>query len=186
MQSLWLIIVVFFLIVLILPIFSKAYVTFDFLNNIGVISLYIFCFKIITYKAKFQKFKLVIFTSKDEKDIEVQVSQKQMRFLKQMSVQLKEKLILKDISFYSRIGLYDAFNTAIVTGLFSSLVSAFMGYVKNAKKSSTVNMINNPNYNGHNLTIAFKIRFFITIFDVIYAILMSFIIIKRSEKYERV
>ena len=110
MQSLWLIIVVFFLIVLILPIFSKAYVTFDFLNNIGVISLYIFCFKIITYKAKFQKFKLVIFTSKDEKDIEVQVSQKQMRFLKQMSVQLKEKLILKDIlldymSCYNPMGI---------------------------------------------------------------------------------
>lgn len=186
MQSLWLIIVVFFLIVSILPIFSKGYVTFDFLNNCGVISLYVFCFKVLTYKIKFEKFKLVVYTSRNEKDIQIQVSQKQMRFLKQMSVQLKQKVILKNVTFYSRIGLNDSYHTAIVTGIISSFVSAIMGYIKNIKKSAVMEMINNPNYNGKNFIIVCKFRFFITLFDVLYALIMSFIIVKRSEKYERI
>lgn len=186
MQSLWLIVVVFFLIIAIIPIFAKAYVTFDFLNNIGVISLYVFCFKVITYKAKFEKFNLVLYTNKGKTDVQVEVSSKQLRFLKQLSAQLKQKIILKNLSFYTRFGLLDAYATAIVTGIFNSLISAFMGYIKNTKKSAKMQIFNNPNYNGSNFTIVCNVKCFVTLFDVIYSLLMSFIIIKRSEKYERV
>lgn len=186
MQSLWLIIVVFFLIILIMPFFAKVYISFDFLNNFGEVSLYLFCFKILTYKTKFENYKLMVYTSKDQKDIELQVSKKQMRFLKQMSVQLKEKIILKNISFYSKIGLNDAFNTALVSGSINSLISAIFGYIKNTKETAKINIVNQPMFNCKNFIIKLNASFFITVFDVIYAILMSFIIIKRSEKYGKI
>lgn len=186
MQSLWLIIVVFFLVLLIMPIFAKAYFSFDFLNNLGVVSLYILFIKIIAYKITFKNGQVVIYTSKNKKEIELRVSDKQLRFLKQLSVQLKEKVILKSVVFFSRIGLNDAFKTALGTGLFNSVVSGIMGYIKNTKKSAKMQIVNNPLYNGQSLTITVKVHCFVTIFDAIYSLIMSFVIIKRSEKYERV
>lgn len=186
MQSLWLIIIVLFLILFIVPIFAKLYFSFNVLDNLGAISLYIFFIKIIAYKIKYESGQIVVFTSKHEKDIEIQVSNKQLRFLKQLSVQLKQKIILKKVIIYSRIGLNDAANSAILTGVFNSIVSCFVGYVKNIKKSAKFYVLNNPNYNGYNFTFSSTISCSITIFDVIYALIMAFVIIKRSEKYERV
>ena len=186
MQSLWLIFIVFFLILLILPIFAKAYISFDFFNNLGAVSIYILFFKIMAYKIKYENKQIVVFTSKNQKEIEVEVSNKQLRFLKQLSVQLKQKIILKNVTFFSRIGLGDAFNTAIGTGLLNVVVSSFMGYVKNIKKSAKMKIINNPNYNGNGFMVSCVICCFITLFDLLYSIFMSLIIIKRSEKYERI
>ena len=186
MQSIWFIILLFFLILFIIPIFAKAYISFDILKNLGTVLMYILFFKIISYKIRFQKGQIVVYTSKDKQEVELKVSDKQLRFIKQMSVQLKEKIILKNVIMYSRIGAGDASNTALATGLFNALVSCFMGYVKNTKKTAKMQIINNPNYNGYDLTISAKVCCFITIFDVLYALIMSFVIIKRSEKYERV
>lgn len=186
MQIVWHIVVVFFLLLLIIPIFAKAYAYYDVLNNIGVISLYVFFIRVIAYKVKINKGLIVFYTEKNRKEIEVKVSNKQLRFLKQFSVQMKEKVILKNITIYSRIGLNDAYNTAIGVGLFDTVLSGFMGYLKNLKPSIKTRLMNYPEYNSSRLTAAAQITGFITILDVLYALLMSFIIIKRSEKYERV
>lgn len=186
MQSLWLIIIVFFLILLIVPIFSKVYVYFDFLNDSGNVSVYLFCFKMLNYKIKFEDYRLIVYTSKDQKDVELQVSKKQMRFLKQMSIQLKEKVVLKNIKIFFRIGLNDAFNTALVSGTITSLISAIFGYIKNTKQTAKISIFSEPNFVDKNFITELKIDLFITTFDVLYAIIMSFLIIKRSEKYERV
>lgn len=186
MQSLWLIIIVFFLVLLILPVFVKAYVSFDFLHNLGVLSLYIFFIKILTYKIKYEKGDIVVYTNKNKKEIEVKVSNKQLRFLKQLSVQLKQKIILKKINIFSRIGLNDASSTALCIGLFNILASIIVGYIKFSKKSAKMIINSNPNYNGSNFTISIVASCFITLFDIIYSLIMSFVIIKRSEKYERV
>ena len=65
---------------------------------------------------------------------------------------------------------------------FARLESILKYGILSSKKAKEKNISFARNYNGYNFTIAFKIRFFITIFDVVYAILMSFIIIKRSER----
>lgn len=186
MQSMWLIIVVFFLLLLIIPIFAKVYFSFDVLNNIGAVSLYILCFKILAYKIKYKDKQIVVYTSKNKKDIEIQVSSKQLRFLEQLSVQLKQKIILKHVSFFSHIGMYDAYHTAIITGLYNAVCSGLMAYVKNTKKSVKFNVSSNPNFNGHNMIFSVVCTCFVTIFDILYSLIMSFLIIKRSEKYERI
>lgn len=186
MQIVWQIIVVFFLIVLILPIFSKAYVCYNVLDNNGVVSLYIFFIKIISYKIKIASGNIIFFTEKDKKQIELQVSTKQLRFLQQFSVQMKQKVIIKNITAFSKIGLNDAYHTALAVGAFNAFCSGVIGYLKNIKPSAKMRVYSNPEYNNLRLSFAFQITGFITIIDVIYSLIMSFIIIKRSEKYERV
>lgn len=186
MQIIWQIIVVFFLIVLILPIFSKIYIYYNVLDNIGVVSLYVFFIKIISYKAKITRGNIIFFTEKDKKQIELQVSTKQLRFLQQFSVQMKQKVIIKNITVFSKIGLNDAYHTALAVGSFNALCSGVMGYIKNIKPSAKMRVCNNPEYNKVKLSFAFQITGLITIVDVLYSLIMSFIIIKRSEKYERV
>ena len=186
MQIVWHIVIVFFLLLLIVPIFAKAYLYFDVLSNVGVISLYVFFIKIIAYKLKISKGYIILYTEKNKKQIEVQVSQKQLRFLKQFTVQMKQKVILKNVTAFSRIGLNDAYSTALGVGEFNVLYSSVMGYIKNLKPSAKMRVVNHAEYNGSKLTFAAQITGFVTIVDVLYAIIMSFIIIKRSEKYERV
>lgn len=185
MQSVWLIIVVFFFVLLIVPIFAKVYLSYDILHNVGTISLYVFFIRILTYKLKYIKNQIVVYTNKNKKDIEVKISNKQIRFLKQFSVQIQQKIIVKKVNIISRIGLNDAFYTALCSGLINVVSGMFVGYLKNIKKSAQFVIDTNPNYNGKNFTIAIVAKCFVTIFDVVYAILMSLSIIKRSEKYER-
>ena len=186
MQSLWLIVIVFFVIVLILPISIKLNISFDFLKNLGAVSLYIFFIKIISFKIKFEGKSLILYSDNNKKKINFKLSEGKKRFLTQLFVQIKEKVIIKDCTAISRIGLNDAMNSALLTGLFNSVVGILYGKIKTTKKSSNLKIISNPEYNGNYLAFCVYSHIFITIFDFIYAILMSFLITKRSEKYERI
>ncbi|MBQ7884920.1 MAG: DUF2953 domain-containing protein [Clostridia bacterium] len=186
MQIVWHVVIVFFLLLLIVPIFAKVYACFDVFGNIGAVSLYVFFIKIIAYKVRISDGKLIFFTEKNKKEVEVQVSQKQLRFLEQFGVQMKEKTIIKNINVYSRIGMQDAFATAMLSGAINVAISSVMGFIKNSKKSAKMTLVNIPEFNGRFLTMSLQVTGFITLVDILYAIVMSFIIIKRSEKYERI
>lgn len=186
MQSLWLIIIVFFLTLLIIPIFTNIHASFDIINNLGAISLFIFFIKIIAYKVRYQNGQIIVFSLHDSKDIPVQLSDKKLRFIEQLGVQIKNKIIVRSVTIYSRIGVRDACNTALLTGVVSALLSSFLGYIKNTKKSAKLKLVNIPDYNGSHMTLSANAKCYITLFDVLYALIMSFLIVKRSEKYERI
>ena len=69
MQSLWLIIVVFFLILIVVPIMTKIHASYDVFNNIGTFSLYIFFVKIFAYKVRIKNKNIVLLKQKDKKII---------------------------------------------------------------------------------------------------------------------
>lgn len=185
MHTFWLIITVFFLTLLIFPILIKVNASFNFLDNLGVVSLNIFFIKIFAYNIKFQN-GIVLYNEKSKKKINLKLSEGKKRFLKQFTIQIKEKIILKECTAISKIGLNDAMNTALLTGLFNSVVGALYGKIKTIKKSSRLRIISDPDYNGNCMYFCIYAQIFINIFDFIYAILMSFLINKRSEKYERI
>lgn len=186
MQSLVLIIVVFFLILFILPIFIKLHISYDLLNNLGTLSLYLFFIKIFALKLKFKGKNIVIITKKEQKEVETQLSDKQMRFFEQLSSQLKQKIIIRKLSAYSRIGVSNAHYSAVLTGLFNAVVSSVLASVKNIKKSAKIGVFSEPAYNENHLIFSIYCSAMTTIFDIVYSLFMSLAIIKRSEKYERV
>lgn len=186
MQNLWLIIVVFFLIMLIIPFFCKIHFSYDLLNNLGAISLYVFFIKIFAFKYKFKGKDIILISRKNRKEIETTLSKKQVRFFEQLTIQLKQKIVIRKLDVYSRIGVEDAMGSALLSGLFTSLTSIILAYIKNVKRSAIVGIKSEPDYNGKSLIFSIYGSIKITIFDIIYSIIMSLTIIKRSEKYERV
>lgn len=185
MQSLWLIIVVFFLIVLVLPLFVKIHISYNFLDNLGTISMYLFFIKIFAFKVKFKGKNIVLISYKNQKEIETAVSEGQMKFLKQLIIELRQKIIVRKMNAYSRIGFNDAYLSAVCTGLFNSIASGVFAFIKNAKKSAKFKVVSEPDYNGSAFTISFYFSISITLVDIIYSILMALALKKRSEKYER-
>lgn len=186
MQSLWLIILVFFLVILIVPIFLKAYLCYDLINNLGVISLYVFFIKIIAYKVKFDGKKIVLFTSSNEKEIPLEISKGKMRFIEQFGLQLKEKMVLKRVDVYSNIGATQADKSALMFSAFDIILCVVFCLIKNVKGYCKLNHFGNVSWNKQRFIFSMVSRSFITIFDLIYCAFMALIIIKRSEKYERV
>lgn len=186
MQSLLLIIVVFFLVLIIIPIFAKAHLSYDLIANLGTISFYIFFIKIFAYKIRFKNKNIIIITQKDKKEIETQLSDKQMRFLEQLTSQLKQKIVVRKIYTFARIGTGNAYSSAVITGLFNVIASSVLAKIKNIKKSARIGVFAEPSYNENHLIFSVYGSFMITIFDIIYSLIMSLAIIKRSEKYERI
>lgn len=185
MQSLWLIIVVFFLILLVVPLFAKLHISYDFLHNIGSLSIYLFFIKIVAFKMRLNGKNIVLISYNKEKELESAVSQGQIRFIKQLNSQLKQKIVVRKITAMARIGCSDAAISACASGLFNALVYSTLAYIKNIKKSAQMSVISEPDYNGKHLTMALYLSFAITIVDIIYALVMSIAITKRSEKYEK-
>ena len=184
MQSLWLIIIVFFVMLSILPIVCKVNLSYDLFNNLGVISINVFFIRVLLLKLRIENGKLCLYSGKSKKTLNIKLSEAKKRFLKQFSVQIKEKIIIKDCITSSIIGVNDAMNTALLTGAFNSIVGGIYAGIKIKKKSSDLKIISNPEYNGHCLSFCICMRVIITIFDFIYGLLISFLIVKRSEKYE--
>ncbi len=186
MQSLWLIIVAVLLLLIVMPIFTKIHVSYDVLGNMGAISLHVFFIKIFAYRIRIKNKNIVIITEKNKKEIETELSNTQMRFLEQLMVQFKQKIIVRKLLAHSRIGVNDAMNSALLCGLVQSVISSLFAYIKNTKKSAVCCVNTEPVYNGTCLIFSVYCSFALTLMDIIYSVLMSVMIIKRSEKYERV
>ena len=95
MQNLWLIVVVFFLVLIVIPINSKLHFSYDILNNIGTFSLHLFFVKIFAYKFRLNGKDIIIISKNNKKQIETKVSNKQIRFFEQLTIQLKQKVVIK-------------------------------------------------------------------------------------------
>ena len=161
------------------------HISYDVLSNLGTISFHLFFIKIFAFKVKFKGKNIVLISHKNQKEIETAVSQGQIRFLKQLIIELRQKVIVRKMNAYSRIGFNDAYLSAVCTGLFNSIAGGLFAFIKNAKRSAKLNIVSEPHYNGSVFTISFYFSISITLVDIIYSILMALALIKRSEKYER-
>ena len=126
----------------------------------------------------------MFYTSKNKMDVPLQISSGKIRFLEQLLIQLKQKVILKRIDLFSNIGINDAKNSAILAGFIQIVISTIFAKIKTQKMSAKLKHINNISYNQNRFTLALSGRLFITIFDVIYSSIISLLIVRRSEKYK--
>ncbi|MEG1948112.1 MAG: hypothetical protein RR140_00810 [Clostridia bacterium] len=167
----------------ILPFNFKIKFSYNFQENLGV-----FCFSFLKLKLKlflftFKKNTLIIKTKKHKKVIEFEVSQSQIKFIKQLSIQLKDKIKIKDLVAISHIGLGEAMESAILSGFINQLMCGLLAYVKNFKKSANMVIRSHTSFNKVKTEISAMCNFSISIFDILYSILMSFAITKRTDKY---
>lgn len=185
MESLYFLIPLFFILLIILPFYFKVKVCLNMQKQNGAISIHLFKIRLLLIRFKLQNQNIVIRKKKRKQEMEFQLSEKQVRFLQQFMVQIKDKIRIKYLHSFSKIGVSDALQTALINGAINSLISVAFAYIKNNKPHVSIYVCSFPAFNRNVFVITAESKLSITILDIIYAVIMSLIIIKRSEVYER-
>lgn len=174
----------FLIILIVIPITFKGKISYSILDNLGSVGIYLFNVKLFSFLFMLSGNKIIIKTKKMKKEIEIDVSGDQIRFVEQLLIQIKNKIYLKLVLIDSKIGIGDAFYSAIISGAIMNILLIFLNIVKNKKKYSNIEINNFTSFNETVMQITSIIRFSISIFDILYSLLMSMVITKRSDKYE--
>ena len=186
MESLYFLIPLFFVVIFVLPLLISVKLSVNLHNKIGVVSVHLFRFRLVLMLFRYENNKIIIKTKKKKKEMEMELTDKQKRFAEQFIVQMKNKINVRSIMAYTRIGTNDAFANSLISGFFNSVFASVLGYVKNNKKNAKIDVISYPAYNQELFVVCVCGKISFSIFDLLYSLIMSFTIIKRSEKYEGV
>ena len=172
------------LIILILNVMLviKIKIILDVYNYKMIISICVFGLKILTIKINILSLKYSINNSKKCKRLKLIIDKREKFFLKQIKTSMIDKLYLDDVILQSRIGFADSNNTAITNGIMSIICNILSIILVKNRKSARFLYENNVDFNNKIIYFKFKIKVYFTVFDMIFAIIMSFY--KRS-KYGR-
>ena len=181
MQSLWLLIPLFLFIIITIPIIIESRFSYNFEENVGFFSIKLWFFTLATISIKIKGKYLIIRTNNDAKQVEISLIGPEIKLLEQLTVQIKDKIKVKKLEFHSNIGNGDAFETALLSSMFSIIIGIVWGYIKNQKDTASIIINSYPNYAEKNFLISLLARVSISIFDLIYSFIMASIILKKSD-----
>lgn len=184
MESLILLVPLFFIILLVVPIPCTINIGINSVTKRATVNIRILKFRIALILFEVKGNDILLKTESHKEEVELKVSPNEVRFIEQFMVQIKQKLDVKKISFYSNVGIGDSFLTAMLNGFINLLVINIFSFIQSAKPHSTFILENNQDYNNKNLTITMIANISSSVIDIIYSFIMSLVIIKRREKYE--
>lgn len=181
MQSLWLLIPLFLILLFLLPFVFEVRLSYNIYKNMGTFSLKLWFIriKLLTFKIKGKK--LIVRSKNKAKQIEISLVGPEIKLIEQFTVQIKDKIKVKKLEFHSRIGTGDAFHSAILSSVISIFVSMIWGYVKNQKETTSINVMNHTAYKKKVFQVAILGRVSISLFDTLYSFIMASIIVKKSD-----
>lgn len=184
MDFLYLLIPTVLFIILFMPLFVGFKVTLDALTFSGVISIFLFKFKFHHFIYKFDGKKFV-FQEDGKDDGEFELSEQQMIFYKTLFSEVKDKTRLKTLFVFYNIGLNDAYRSAMTAGTVNAFLLIFFTAIKNQKPTASLGVYDTVSYNREVCEFAIKCRISVTIFDILYALLISYITSVREPKREK-
>lgn len=184
MESIYLLIPLFLLLVFTIPLIINIRLSFNLKNYTGIVSIYLFKIKIILVIFRLKDHNVIVHKKSKKSESEFELSDKQKRFFEQFIFQIKDKVNIKTLVSFTRIGTQDALVTSIYNGLINSLFAMIFGYVKNLKPYAKIDVVSYPAFNRELFLITLCGKISISFFDILYSFFMASMIEKRREKYE--
>ena len=175
MESLWLLIVLFFIFILIIPQVFKFYVAYNPLENKGLLILKLWFINILYFSFQIRPSGIIVRTRKKRKQIEYAFNDPTIKFYKDFSRQIQQKLKLKYVDLYSKIGTGDASQSAILGGMCNALYNAIGAKIKNKKKSCTVIINSHTEFKERVFDVSVFSNLSIALFDFIYCFIMAYL-----------
>lgn len=176
-----LIIPAFFILLFVFPIFIEVRLSFNPLENRGVIALFIFRKKIFYYMIEIHGKYIVLVNDKDTKMEELQFDSPQFEIIEEFMKQIKDKVRLKNIYVFYNIGTKDAFTSAMLCGLINQLITQIFIYLKSRKPTASLCIYDTVSYNRLICETALTGKVSISFFDIVYSFIYSVIINKRAK-----
>lgn len=187
MQSLWLIILTFFLVLIIIPIPIKIKGSYNLAKNKGILGFKVLWFKFRIFDFKFKNFTIQVKgkNAKETQEIEIVPTRDEIIYIQRLLAQFRDKLKIKLLFFKSVVGVGDAFASAMIAGELDILFSALFAFVKNFKQTTSLTSVSKVDYNKKVFKAKIVLNLSISIFDFMYCLLFSLIMTKRRLKNEQ-
>ena len=187
MQSLFWLFLLFFLILIVVPITINIKISYDPLKNKGVLGFRIFRFKVAFSSFKFKGLGIEVKTrAKKPQEVELKASRKDIIYLKRLIALFRDKLRIHNMFLDCKIGLEDAFQSAVVSGAINSVVCSLFAFVKNFKQTGSIKIKSKTEYNQKIFKIRINFKLSISILDLIYCLLFAFVNTRRTLKHEQI
>ncbi len=186
MDTLYYLIPTFVIFLCIFPLIIQLRVTFNLESLSGVICLYIFKIKVKYYAYEIKGKYIILSNEKQTKHKEIEFDPRQFIIVKIFKDQLKHKSRVKEMFVFYNIGLGDAFLTSMVCGAINNAVLIYFTNVKNRRPTASMGIYDTVSYNRQVFEVAGKGSVSISLFDVVYSLIMSVILIKRLSKGSKV
>lgn len=180
MQSLYFLIPVVIVVVLLFPLKFQVRLTFNLESLSGVLCLYVFKIKVKYYHYQIKGKNIILKNEKETRMKEFEFDEKQLIIADIFRKQVKNKARLKELFIFYNLGLGDAFESAMVGGLINTVFTIMFTTIKNSRPTASMGIYDTISYNREIFEIAGKGSISISLFDVVYSLIMSVILIKNK------
>lgn len=171
------------ILLLVFPIFVELRISFNPLENRGVIALFVFRKKIFYYFIEIHGRYITLVNDKETKTEELQFDSPQFAIIEEFTKQVKDKVRLKNIYVFYNIGTGDAFTSSLLCGLFNQVLNFIFVNLKSKKPTASLCIYGTVSYNRLICEVAVTGKVSISLFDIVYSFLYSVIITKRTKEY---
>lgn len=152
----------------------KVTVNFDLWANSLIIKVYLFNIRIIKLKIFIIGFYYQINNSKKLKKLRLFLTKEDKYLIMQIKKSILDKLYYNKFVLVGKVGLKSASDTAILSGIIYFLCSTIENIIKFKNSDSECLYNINQSYVKRSLEFFFSVNVFFTIFDLLFAIIMSF------------
>ena len=182
MENLYLTILLLIIFLMFVPIRVELRLTYNPFRNLGTFAPYLLGFSMGFSYFSFKGRGIYVVSKKSRKELVLAYTGPEVRFYNILNAQIANKFYLRTVELYANVGVGDAMKSAMLCSLIQSAACSVFGMIKNYKNESRVVVECNTAFNENIFQLAFLTRFSISIFDVVYSILMSVILNYRMEK----
>lgn len=179
-MNFYLLIPFFVILILFIPIKVHARFSFNLLDMSGALGLFLYKIK-LTHQLIWLEHKK-IFTMKDNEieRKEFDFESKEAIFFQKLIGEIKDKVRLKELTVNYNLGVGDAFESAMIGGSINAVLLSVMSVIKNSKPTASLGVYDTISYNREVCQFALKTTMSITLFDIVYSLLVSVILTKKT------
>lgn len=187
MESLYLLILLFFIIILVFPIGFNIRANYDCLNNEGMLCFKIWFIKVIIAKFCIKNKNIVLrINHKKKVEKEIELGEPAFKFIISFQNEMKNKIKLREIETVTKIGVGEADKSALVSTLVTDIILMFFARLKMNNPTCHFRNIPLTDFDNESLFLAISAKFSFSVQDIIYSFLASFLKTKGDLKYERI
>lgn len=184
MESLYLLILIFFIILITFPLGFKVKLFYSIKSNRGAIAIYFWKIKIKVIKAKFKGKQIYLVENHKKTEMEIELTEPQLKFLQFFNDEVKDKVKLKSVNGYLRVGIDNPFYASVLSAGLSDLVLAFFAFVKRNKTEANLTLKTHTSFTEFNCIGAFNIKISLSILDILYSFIISILRTKTDRVFE--
>lgn len=173
MESLYLLFLAFFILFFIFPLTFDIKVSFDVLENRGSLSFRLWPLNFKVSKIMRNGVNILLISKKKNSEIKIKLGEKQLRFLKFFKNEVGNKVKVRKVNVYSKIGMGEPFKSALISSAVSNGILIFLTRLKFWQPTGTFQLKNKTMFYESKFAFASSSRIALSLFDLLYSFLIS-------------